>query len=127
MKYISFLFILSLSSVTKKGLTQDTLPIPLNIKQAILKGTRTTNGIPGDKYWQNKGDYDIQVSFDPGTRLVKGSEKITYYNNSPDSLSQLVFKLYPNIYQKGAVRDMQVKPEDLSNGVSLTNMIDQPG
>jgi Peptidase family M1 domain len=123
MKYISFLFIISLLFATNKGLTQDTLPIPLNIKQAILKGTRTTRGTPGDKYWQNKADYGIQVSFDPGTRLVKGSEKITYYNNSPDSLNQLVFKLYPNIYQKGAERNMQIKPEDLSDGVSLTNMM----
>jgi hypothetical protein len=100
--------------------------VPLNIEQAIQKGSRSASGVPGNKYWQNNGDYAIQVSFDPLTRLVKGTEHITYYNNSPDTLRQLHFKLYPNIYQKGAVRATPLKPPDLMDGVSLANlMIDQ--
>src|ERR1700693_55879 len=110
MKSNHFLSALTLLFLTKSGFTQTTLPIPLNIEQAILKGSRTTNGLPGEKYWQNKADYTIQVSFDPVTRFVSGTEQITYYNNSPDTLSQIVFKLYPNIYQKGAVRELPVKP-----------------
>lgn len=126
MKSIHFLPALMLLFSAKSGFTQTQLPIPLNIKQAILKGSRTTHGLPGEKYWQNKADYAIQVGFDPATRLVNGTEQITYYNNSPDTLSQLVFKLYPNIYQKGATRDMRVKPQDVTDGVSLKNlMIDQ--
>src|SRR5580704_17280105 len=126
MKSIHFLSTLTLLFSAKSGFSQTLLPVPLNIEQAIHKGSRTTNGLPGDKYWQNKADYTILVSFDPATRMVSGTEQITYYNNSPDTLSQIVFKLYPNIYQKGAVRDIQVKPQDLTDGVSLTNlMIDQ--
>src|SRR5450432_232126 len=123
MKTFHVLFSLTFLLLTNKGLTQSALPVPLNIQQAIDKGSRTTNGIPGEKYWQNKGDYSIQVNFDPATRLVSGTEQITYYNNSPDTLRQLVIKLYPNIYQKGAIRDMQVKPQDLTDGVTLDNLM----
>jgi Peptidase family M1 domain len=128
MKTSHILFSLALLPSVNSVLAQVTLPVPLNIEQAILKNTRTTNGSPGSQYWQNKGDYSIDVRFDPNTRLVSGSEQITYYNNSPDTISQLLFKLYPNIYQKGSIRDMAVKPEDLIDGVSIANlMIDNVG
>src|SRR5450755_4189752 len=123
MKSAHLLFPLTLLMVANKGLTQNALPVPLNIAYAIRKGSRTTNGLPGDQYWQNKGDYTIKVSFDPATRLVSGTEFITYYNNSPDTLKQLVFKLYPNIYQKGAIRSIKIKPQDLIDGVTLTDLM----
>ncbi|HWB93494.1 MAG TPA: M1 family metallopeptidase, partial [Puia sp.] len=89
---------------------------------AIDKGTRTATGEPGAHYWQNGADYSIQVSFDPRTRLVSGKETITYRNNSPDTLRQLVFKLYPNLYKKGAARMMMVRADDLTDGVSVSNV-----
>jgi len=102
---------------------QTLLPIPLNIRQAIDKGSRTITGRPGPHYWQNHADYAIKVRFDPSTRLVSGSESIVYSNNSPDTLRQLLFKLYPNLYKKGAVRMMPVRPEDLTDGVAITNLV----
>ena len=69
---------------------QTSLPLPWNIQQAIHKGTRTVTGEPGPQYWQNRADYHISVSFDPTTRQVRGSESITYVNNSPDTLKQLL-------------------------------------
>ncbi len=105
------------------GKTQTPLPIPLNIRQAIDKGTRTVSGRPGDHYWQNHADYTIRVRFDPSTRLVSGSDSIVYTNNSPDTLRQLLFKLYPNLYKKGATRMMPIRPEDLTDGVAISNMV----
>src|SRR5580704_12593559 len=99
------------------------LPIPLNIRQAIDKGTRTLTGEPGPHYWQNQADYTIRVHFDPSTRLVSGSESIVYKNNSPDSLHQLLFKLYPNLYKKGSARMMPIRPEDLTDGVAISNLV----
>jgi Peptidase family M1 domain len=118
-----FLCTLILLSVTVTGLPQSTLPAPLNILAAVHRGTRTLNGVPGNKYWQNMADYDIQVGFDPVTRQVSGNEDIVYYNNSPDTLRHLLFKIYPNIYQKGATRAIPVNPRDLTDGVSLTNIV----
>jgi hypothetical protein len=122
MKTSHILFSLTLLLSVNKGLTQITLPVPLNIQQAINNRSRTMNGQPGNLYWQNKSDYNIQVNFEPSTRLVSGTEQITYYNNSPDTLHQLLFKLYPNIYQKGNIREMPVKAEDLTDGVALSNL-----
>jgi Peptidase family M1 domain len=101
---------------------QAPLPVPRNIRQAYDKGTRTVTGAPGPHYWENHADYSIKVSFDPRTRLVSGTESITYNNSSPDTLRQLLFKLYPNLYKKGAQRMMPIKPDDLSDGVTITNL-----
>ena len=119
----SFLFLLSFVLFINTGLTQNRLPVPLNIEEAIRKGSRSADGTPGIGYWQNRGDYSIEVNFDPATRLVRGTERIKYYNNSPDTLNQLLFKLYPNLYQKGAIRATRIKPQDLTDGVTLTNLI----
>jgi Peptidase family M1 domain len=106
--------------------SQDTLPVPLNIQKAVNTGSRTMNGMPGNKYWQNRADYSIRVSFNPSSRLISGTESILYVNNSPDTIRSLLFKLYPNVYQKGAIRDSPVKPQDLMDGVVLSNLkIDQ--
>ncbi len=119
----SVLFLLSLVLFINTGLTQNSLPVPLNIKEAIGKGSRSADGTPGINYWQNSGDYSIEVKFDPVTRLISGTERIKYFNNSPDTLNQLLFKLYPNLYQKGAIRATHIKPQDLIDGVTLTNLI----
>ena len=90
------------------GKSQSTLPIPLNLKATYDKGTRSMDGAPGKKYWQNSSDYTINIKFDPATRLLTGTEKITYFNNSPDTLKEILFKLYPNLYKKGSPRMMKI-------------------
>jgi hypothetical protein len=80
------------------------------------------DGKPGKNYWQNAAVYNIAVNFDPATRVIKGSETITYTNNSPDTLKEIVFKLYPNIYKKGASRLMNIKGEDVSDGVVIEKL-----
>jgi hypothetical protein len=57
-----------------------------NVKQAYKKETRSMDGRPGKNYWQNHGHYDITVTAVPPDRNIKGSETITYINNSPDTL-----------------------------------------
>ena len=116
------IFLLSCCA-TITTLAQAPLPVPLNIRQAVDKGSRTTTGQPGPHYWQNHADYTIHVRFDPATRLVSGSESIVYTNSSPDTLRQLLFKLYPNLYKKGAARMMPVRPEDLTDGVAVSNLV----
>ncbi len=126
MKFTPTLFSLILLLLVNTAQTQRTLPVPLNVAHAVNKSTRTNNGLPGSAYWQNSGDYSIQVSINPVSRLVSGTEQIVYTNNSPDSLQHLLFKLYPNIFQKGAIRAMTVKPQDLTEGVTINNFkIDQ--
>ncbi|MDB5087027.1 MAG: hypothetical protein JWR09_1021 [Mucilaginibacter sp.] len=76
-----------------------TLTMPPEIKQAFDKGTRSANGKPGKKYWQNHGRYNISVSMMPPNKTITGVEDITYINNSPDALSSLNMKLIVNVHR----------------------------
>jgi hypothetical protein len=98
------------------------LPVPRNLEHTYNKGTRSPDGKPGKNYWQNRADYKLSVNFDPATRLVKGVVNINYLNNSPDTLKQLWFKLYPNLYKKGTPRQSSVAPADLNDGVIIDSM-----
>lgn len=59
---------------------------------------RTASGAPGNKYWQQKADYDIQVTLDETKLMLTGAETITYFNNSPDPLSYIWIQLDGNIH-----------------------------
>lgn len=101
---------------------QAQLPIATNLNKAYAQHTRSLSGAPGKAYWQNSADYQINASFTPNTRVLSGKVNISYQNNSPDTLKQVVFKLYPNLYQQQAMRNTQVSPEDLTTGVDVTAM-----
>ncbi len=90
-----------------------------NIKNAFKNETRTTSGKPGKKYWQNRADYHIDIKFNPANQLLEGSETITYSNNSPDTLHQLVIRLYPDLYKKGVSRLVKIADVDLNDGVQI--------
>jgi len=101
---------------------QSVLPMPVNIQQTYANGTRSVNGAPGKNYWQNRADYTIKVNFNPKTRVLNGVVDIDYVNNSPDTLGQVYFKLYPNLYMKGAIRNMKVSAADETNGVQIKKL-----
>ncbi|MFD1466884.1 M1 family metallopeptidase [Hymenobacter caeli] len=92
---------------------------PRDIKQAFQKGTRAADGRPGPKYWQNTARYDITVQAAPPARDIRGREKITYFNHSPDTLKSLVIRLIQNIHQPGASREGDAAPAYLTEGVTI--------
>ena len=57
---------------------------------------RTASGAPGHAYWQNRADYNITAYLDEDKRNLKGSETVTYYNNSPDELEYIWLQLDEN-------------------------------
>jgi hypothetical protein len=97
--------------------------IPRDVVKAYDNGTRSYDGKPGPKYWINHTDYKIQAEVLPKERLVKGTEQVTFYNESPDTLKQMVFRLYQDILKKGNARDYATSPEDLTDGVKIDTMI----
>lgn len=104
------------SSVIK---SQTSLYMPLDIKKVYSNGTRNYDGTPGKYYWQNSADYKIHVQVFPIEKLLKGIETITYFNNSPDTLKEIVFRLYQNIYQFGAPREFRINKKDLHDGIKI--------
>src|ERR1035437_6582881 len=119
MKFSLLIIILSIV-FSKISLGQNPgLYIPRNIQKAFNEKTRTLDGKPGINYWQNGANYKINIEFDPGTRLVGGKEKIIYFNNSPDTLNEILVHLFPNFFKKGNPRDFAINPEDESSGVVI--------
>jgi hypothetical protein len=57
---------------------------------------RSASGIPGPKYWQQRADYEIAAEIDEPQQRLKGSETITYFNNSPDPLTYIWLQLDEN-------------------------------
>ncbi len=59
---------------------------------------RTAAGAPGTEYWQQRADYRIQIALEDGH--IRGTQRITYTNNSPDSLTSLWLQLDQNLFRE---------------------------
>ena len=118
MKSLSVLICLYLVSFT--AFAQQALVAPASIQKAYINGTRDISGKPGKEYWQNRANYKLKINFNPSSREIKGIAEIVYFNNSPDTLKQLWFKLYPNLYKKGVARKSDIDDSDLGEGVKIS-------
>lgn len=83
---------------------------------AIERGTRTPDGRPGPRYWQQRVAYRIEAELDPATARLSGTETIVYQNNSPDTLRELRFMLYQNAFAPGVQR---VRRVPMTGGTTL--------
>ncbi|CAD0221276.1 M1 family metallopeptidase [Chryseobacterium sp. D764] len=106
---------------------------------------RTASGAPGHGYWQNRADYNITAYLDEDKRNLKGSETVTYYNNSPDDLDYIWLQLDENEHSsirnagydtssvlRPSTTDQQLKATELpvkdnGYGVSLEKVTDASG
>ena len=57
---------------------------------------RGIDGAPGPDYWQQRADYDIECTLDVDEQRLDGSELVTYYNQSPQTLRYLWLQLDEN-------------------------------
>jgi hypothetical protein len=67
---------------------------------------RTASGAPGKGYWQNRVDYDIDVTLDDATQQLSGRERITYRNASPDTLRFLWVQLDQNLFTPNSIGNL---------------------
>ncbi len=63
---------------------------------------RTASGAPGHEYYQQRANYDIKIELDDENQLIRGTERITYINNSPDRLDYLWLQLDQNMRAQGS-------------------------
>lgn len=97
---------------------------PVEFQRAVRRGTRTTTGIPGARYWQQWTDYTLRAVLDPVRKRVDGEARIVYHNRSPDTLPQLVLQLAQNLHATGAVRN---EPSEVTGGIELRRVTDGSG
>lgn len=107
---------------------------------------RAASGAPGDAYWQQRADYVIDAELNDDTQVITGKETITYYNNSPETLTYLWLQLDQNILEKssigsqtvgGSVADslpaffvkgrMGINTDDYKGGYSIKSVKDATG
>lgn len=67
---------------------------------------RNAAGEPGHEYWQQQVDYKIKTHLDEENRRLKGSETITYSNNSPDTLKYLWLQLDQNRFSNDSMESL---------------------
>ncbi|HYG20987.1 MAG TPA: M1 family metallopeptidase [Ohtaekwangia sp.] len=60
-----------------------------------------------DFRWQQRVEYDMNVRLDVKTHKVTGTQKLTYYNNSRDTLHKVYYHLYFNAFQPGSMMDVR--------------------
>ena len=58
-------------------------------------------------YWQQKVHYEMDVKLNTQTNRLTGTQKLTYWNNSPDTLTRVFFHLYWNAFQPGSMMDVR--------------------
>lgn len=60
-----------------------------------------------DYRWQQRAEYAMDVRLDVKTHKVTGTQKLVYYNNSPDTLHKVYYHLYFNAFQPGSMMDVR--------------------
>lgn len=61
------------------------------------------------QYWQQEVDYTMEVALDAETARFKGSQKLIYINNSPESLHKVFYHLYYNAFKPGSEMAIRLK------------------
>ena len=115
MLVLSFLYL----TLSHDHTNAQALYMPRNIAKTFSNGTRSMEGKPGNNYWQNEGNYDINVTVTPETKLVDGVEKIVYYNNSPDTLKTIVIRFVNNFHKQFAPRGGYSNPDIITSGLHI--------
>ncbi|MEO6669747.1 MAG: M1 family metallopeptidase [Ferruginibacter sp.] len=103
---------------------------------------RMADGSPGPKYWQQRCDYDITCELDDTNQKITGKEKISYFNNSPRTLTYLWLQLdenqhdpasdnnffdqsgIGNIMSQNGIRLLDRRSELKDNGMKIQSLTD---
>src|SRR5688572_1985756 len=64
-------------------------------------------GVSQDFRWQQRVEYVMDVTLDVKTHRVNGTQKLTYYNNSKDTLTKVYYHLFFNAFQPGSMMDVR--------------------
>ena len=84
----------ALSAIGQKKFAQieNLIPTPNEYRNAA--------GAPGHSYYQQQADYKMALTLEDDTQILRGTETITYTNNSPDALEYLWLQLDQNLFSK---------------------------
>ncbi len=58
-------------------------------------------------YWQQTVEYEMEIDMDVVTNRFNGTQKLTYHNNSPDTLDRVFYHLFFNAFQPNSMMDVR--------------------
>jgi hypothetical protein len=93
---------------------------PRGYRLSVMRDNRTPDGRPGVNYWQQFAEYDIEAVLDPEERTLTATARITWHNNSPDTLRRVHLELVQNHHAEGAVRN---RPAEVTGGIKLERVV----
>jgi hypothetical protein len=100
------------------------VPNPVVVSQgyrrALMRGTRTEQGVPGPNYWQQSAHYTIDARLDVAEKRLEGTTRILYRNASPDTLPRLTVQLIQNFHRDDAPRTFGA---EITGGYTLTHVV----
>ena len=112
-------FLLRAQSLPPRAVRLD-IPRTPSIIKAYANGTRDSSGAPGRRYWQQRVDYRIDATLDAEAAILHGSETVTLHNTSPDTLKQVVLRLYQNYFRPEVERNDYVT--DITDGITIERL-----
>jgi len=83
---------------------------------------RTASGAPGNAYWQQQADYVIEARLDEAKRTITGTQKVTYWNNSPDALNYLWVQLDQNRFKRDSINLKTATTSNSQDRLSFRNL-----
>jgi hypothetical protein len=78
-----------------------------------------------DLRWQQRVSYTMNVALNNKTHKLTGDQKLTYTNNSPDTLRKIYYHLYFNAFQPGSMMDVRsrnIKDPDRRIGARIQGL-----
>ncbi|MBT8236622.1 MAG: M1 family peptidase, partial [Bacteroidia bacterium] len=60
-------------------------------------------------YWQQHADYTMDLVMDVESFQFSGTQKLTYTNNSPDTLDRVFYHMYFNAFQPKSEMDIRLQ------------------
>ena len=74
---------------------------------SFLIGTSVSHIQAQPDRWQQAVDYKMDIDFNIKKNELVGKQKLTYYNNSPDTLYRVFYHLYLNAFQPNSAMDVR--------------------
>ena len=110
MRQITLLIIMSALAIT--GVAQELKNYRSSSNKYYWKNRK-----PDVAYWQQDVHYKIDARIDETSHIIDASQKLEYWNNSPDTLTYVYFHLFQNAFVKGS--HLHALQEELKVNVRL--------
>ncbi len=121
-KHLVLIVIVSILFYGENIFSQTGSRMPIEIAKAMQQGTRSKDGNPGPNYWQNTSNYTINTEIFTNESKLVGNANIVYKNNSPDTLTMIVLRLYQDFYKKGNSRKWAIGTQDITDGTTINSL-----